>query len=267
MPRTSGREFRAGSLLLLGLLACAMFIIVMGERPEFLHPTYTLTVEFPNATGLSEGSGVYLLGTSVGKVAAKPVPDPGTGLIAVKVKIDRKTALRRDATWKVVAPGFIGDNFITVHPRAYALDEEKAPYLENGDVIQGVASTTWESLQKQARPLIRRVTHAAGQLDDILTRLNSEVLTDETTDDVKQIKSGLLKISADSRALVTNGRDLAAQVKSERSAIGVLLYDKDVKSDLAAFVANYQKSGAIFYHDDSGAGTQGNAARPTWRSR
>jgi hypothetical protein len=115
--------------------------------------------------------------------------------------------------------------------------------------------------------LIHRANHVADQLDDMITRLNTNVLDEAGTKNLKAILVELPILGSDSHRLIKNAKGLIAQVKSGKSAIGILFYDKQARANLKAFIANLKAHGPIFYSDDT-AGPQKNlSSRPPWRAR
>jgi hypothetical protein len=102
-----------------------------------------------------------------------------------------------------------------------------------------------------SKHLIDRANHIAAQLDDMITRLNTDVLSGTSTDDLKETITKLRHMVDNGDAMVGNVNDLLAQAKTGNGAIGRLLYDKQVGDNLAAFIANLKVHGPIFYHDDT----------------
>ena len=66
-------------------------ILFFGEVKDIFKPTYSITVSFPNASGLLKGSDVYLSGAPIGKVTDRSASRfPDTQLVEVGLKIDKK---------------------------------------------------------------------------------------------------------------------------------------------------------------------------------
>jgi hypothetical protein len=85
----------------------------------------------------------------------------------------------------------------------------------------------------------------------MITRLNTDVLSGTSTDDLKETIAKLRQMVDNGDSMVTNANDLLAQAKTGNGAMGRLLYDKQVGDNLAAFIANLKAHGPIFYHDDT----------------
>src|ERR1700677_1747765 len=144
MKQTANLETKVGIFLLLGIGLICTLIIIFGEMPDLFKPSYTLTVTFPNASGLLKGSDVYLSGALIGKVITDPHPIPDTQKVEVNLKIDKNVGIRQDAQYVIGSSGLLGDKFVEVQPVVYpegTLDSAKAPYVTDGEVIEGVEET------------------------------------------------------------------------------------------------------------------------------
>ena len=103
-----------------------------------------------------------------------------------------------------------------------------------------------------SKPLIDRANHIAAQLDDMITRLNTDVLSGTSTDDLKETIAKLRHMVDNGDSMISNANDLLAQAKTGQGALGRLINDKQVGDNLAAFIANLKEHGPIFYKDDTG---------------
>src|SRR5271170_865093 len=119
MKPNSNIETMVGIFLLCGIGVVCTLIIFFGEVPDLFKPTYTLTVKFPNASGLLKGSDVFLSGAVIGKVTTDPHPIPDTQLVEVNLKINSSIRLREDAKYVIGSSGLLGDRFVDVQPYQY----------------------------------------------------------------------------------------------------------------------------------------------------
>src|ERR1700743_3505529 len=114
-PKTNF-ETTVGIFLLLGIGVLCTLILFFGQVQDLFKPTYTLTVQFPNASGLLKGSDVYLSGATIGKVITDPHPIPDPQMVEVNLKIDKSVGIRKDATYVIGSSGLLGDRFVEVKP-------------------------------------------------------------------------------------------------------------------------------------------------------
>jgi phospholipid/cholesterol/gamma-HCH transport system substrate-binding protein len=253
MKQNTNLETKVGIFLLLGIGLICTLIIIFGEMPDLFRPTYMLTVKFPDASGLLKGSDVYLAGAVIGKVTTDPHYIPDSGKVEVNLKIDKDVGIREDATYEIGSSGLLGDRFVVVKPHEYASGEEKAPFVKDGEVIEGVTETGLEDIMSSSKPLIDRANHIAAQLDDMITRLNTDVLSGTSTDDLKETIATLRHMVDNGDSMITNANDLLSEAKTGKGVLGRLINDKQVGDNLAAFMANLKAHGPIFYHDDTTA--------------
>src|ERR1700733_756885 len=130
MKQAANLETKVGIFLLFGIGLICTLIIIFGEVPDLFKPSYTLTVTFPNASGLLKGSDVYLSGALIGKVTTDPHPVPDTQTVEVKLKIDKNVGVRNDAQYVIGSAGLLGDKFVEVRPKLYKEGDEKAPFVK-----------------------------------------------------------------------------------------------------------------------------------------
>jgi ABC-type transporter Mla subunit MlaD len=183
--------------------------------------------------------------------------------VEVNLKIDKNVGIRTDAQYVIGSSGLLGDKFVEVRPVVYSEgtpEDKKAPFVKDGQRIEGATGADMESIMKSAEPLIDKANDIADQLDDMMTRLNKDVLSGTSTDDLKETIAKLRHMVDSGDSMMTNANDLLAQAKTGNGALGRLLYDKQVGDNLAAFIANLKAHGPIFYHDDTADKEQGKNA-------
>jgi phospholipid/cholesterol/gamma-HCH transport system substrate-binding protein len=254
MKQTANLETKVGIFLLLGIGLICTLIIIFGEMPDLFKPTYTVTVKFSDASGLLKGSDVYLAGAVIGKVTTDPVYIPDSQSVEVHLKIDKTVGIREGSTYEIGSSGLLGDRFVVVKPVAYPKgtpDNKRAPFVEDGAEIDGTTEPGLPEIMDASKPLIDRANHIAAQLDDMITRLNVDVFSGTSTDDLKETIAKLRHMVDNGDSMISNANDLLAQAKTGKGALGRLINDKQVGDNLAAFIANLKAHGPIFYHDDT----------------
>jgi phospholipid/cholesterol/gamma-HCH transport system substrate-binding protein len=251
MKQNANLETMVGIFLLVGIGLICTLIIVFGELPDFLKPSYSVTVKFADASGLLKGSDVYLAGAVIGKVTTDPHYIPDTQRVEVNLKINKEVGIREDASYEIGSSGLLGDRFVVVKPAAPKEGAPLAPYVKDGAVIDGETDPGLNGLIRDATPLVDRANHIAAQLDDMITRLNTDVLSGTSTDDLKETISKLRHMVDNGDSMISNANDLLSQAKTGKGVLGRLINDKQVGDNLASFIANLKAHGPIFYHDDS----------------
>ena len=261
MQKKSNTETVVGIFLLMGVGVLCTLILFFGQVEDLFKPTYTVTVKFPNASGLLKGSDVFLSGAHIGKVITDPTPIPDTEKVQVKLKIDSAIKIRDDARYVIGSSGLLGDLYVEVKPHEYpkgTAETDKQPYIQDGADIDGEKGTDLNALAEGAQPLIKTANHIAAQLDDMISRLNKDVLSGTSTADLKETIAKLREmvnkgndLMDNGNAVMKNANDLMTQAKNGKGVIGRLINDKKMGQDLANFVSNLKEHGPIFYSDDS----------------
>ncbi len=249
-------ETKVGIFLLCGIGIICTLILFFGEVKDIFKPTYSLTVTFPNASGLLKGSDVFLSGAHIGKVTTDPTPIPDTEKVEVNLKIDSRVHIRDDAKYVIGSSGLLGDLFVDVKPVEYppgTAEADKKPYVKDGATIEGSANVGLDELAQGAQPLLKKANDIASKLDDMMTKLNDQVLTGTSTDDLKETISKLREMVDNGDTMTKNANDLLSQAKKGNGVIGRLINDKQLGDNVAAFIANLKAHGPIFYKDDTTA--------------
>lgn len=254
MKQTANLETKVGIFLLLGIALVCTLIIIFGELPDLFKPCYSITVKFQNASGLLKGSDVYLSGAAIGKVTTDPRPIPDTQTVEVGLKIDKKIGIRKDAEYVIGSSGLLGNRFVEVRPKVYdkdTPDSEKAAYVQDGDVIEGQTDVDLNKIMEASKPLIDKANDIADQLDVMIRKLNLDVFSATSTDDLKETIAKLRHMVDNGDSMISNANDLLAQAKTGKGTLGRLINDKQTGDNIAAFIANLKAHGPIFYKDDT----------------
>jgi phospholipid/cholesterol/gamma-HCH transport system substrate-binding protein len=261
-------ETKVGLFLMFGIAIICTLIICFGAVGDLFKPTYSLTLTFPDASGLLKGSEVYLSGAEVGKVTTDPQPVPDSQEVTVSLKIDSKVRIRKDAQFTIGSSGLLGDRYVEVTPQTYTSgksDEEKAKYVTDGEHLSGSSTPSLESITTLAQPLIIKANAIADQLDDMITKLNTQVLSGTSTEDLKETVVDLRNLVkkgntlADSGTeMLKNANDVLVDVKDSKGPLGLAINDRESAERLKATLKNLEDlsrnlklHGVLFYSDTS----------------
>lgn len=183
-------EILVGLFLLVGMLLLGGLILEFGSLRSYFRSTYKLKVAFPNASGVKEGSPVFLGGSKVGKVLVHPeLNDTFTGVI-MTLDIFEDVDIPSDATFAIGTKGLMGDALVEIKPTG-KLTNEFIPH-DFDKIIEGDKSGGLSDLQGQAEVVAKKVDLV---LDDIRTamvdvkaameKVNKGALSDSTIQDFK----------------------------------------------------------------------------------
>jgi phospholipid/cholesterol/gamma-HCH transport system substrate-binding protein len=267
-------ETKVGIFLMAGIVVICTLILFFGEVGDIFKPTYSLTVKFANASGLLKGSDVYLAGALIGKVTTDPQPIPDTQEVQVHLKINSSVRIRENASYVIGSSGLLGDLYVEVKPVEYGPDvpeDKRAPYVKDGAVIEGATSSSINDLTNSAEPLIKKANDIAAKLDDMITRLNDDVLSGTSTQDLKETIAKLRDMVDNGDSMVKHADELAVQSKSlighadnffeeaenGHGTVSLLLNDRETRDNIRDLIINLKEHGPVFYHDTAATSDEG----------
>jgi phospholipid/cholesterol/gamma-HCH transport system substrate-binding protein len=254
-------ETKVGLFLMFGIALICGLIIVFGEVPDLFKPTYALTVRFPDASGLLKGSDVYLAGAVIGKVTTDPHYIPDRQSVEVNLKIDKDVGIRTDASYIIGSAGLLGDKFVIVKPVDYKPGDKEAPFVKDGQTIEGASEEGLPQIMAASRPLIDKANDIADQLDEMIRKLNIDVFSGTSTDDLKETIAKLRQMVDNGDSMIANANDLLVQAKTGKGVLGRLINDKQTGDNFRDLIANLKVHGLLFYHDDSADKNKGSGDR------
>ncbi|MEM1060333.1 MAG: MlaD family protein [Verrucomicrobiota bacterium] len=258
-----GNEFKAGIFVLLGAVLIGGMVIYFSQLREQFTPRYSLKVMFPNASGLIEGSLVYMAGVKVGRVDGPPkvIQDDMGVRVEVPVAIDENVKIRSDAKWTIGASGLLGDRYVEVKP----VTGSNRPPLKSGMTVKGDKPPDIQEIAEKLEPLIEQARSVAGNLQQITAKINDRLLTEENSEEITEILIGaedLLRnlntvmeegkfevMAADLRSTLGNVEKLFDKAGSGVGPLYEIMADKETGDNLAAFIANLRTHGILFYSD------------------
>lgn len=234
-------ELQVGAFVLTGLIVLGVLVVAFGRVGGWLKPTYEITVQFDNASGVIKNSQVLYRGAKVGTVADRPRIQAGGRYVELPLQIQAGIQIPTNAGFQVGSYGLLGDRFINIIPP----QQESGQYLEPGAVVTGLPTTGINDLAERAEPVIQK-------LDAIAAKLESEVFTHEFAQNlnaaVKNANSTLARVDA-----------LMAEAQAGKGILHTLLKDPQAAADLKAILAevrmltyNLRRRGVLFYSDVAG---------------
>ncbi|HSJ03663.1 MAG TPA: MlaD family protein [Verrucomicrobium sp.] len=182
-------ELLVGLFLFIGLLLMAYLILQFGSVREVFKPTYPLTVELVDGTGIKESTPVMLGGSRVGKVTQKPVLNAAQNGVVISLKVYQETKIASDAKFSIGTSGLLGDSYIEIKPSG----KPPTGYIEPGAHIKGEVSAGLAGLQNSAEQIANKVDVALedirGAVADLrlsLKHVNEGALSEQGMKDVKE---------------------------------------------------------------------------------
>jgi len=195
-------EFFVGLFVLIGLGVIAAMVLTLGRFSAGMQSLYTITVEFPNASGLVKGCDVLISGAKVGTVKAAPRLTGSKFAVAVDLTINEIVQIPRTSNFQIRTSGMLGDAYVDVVPPPKYTD---ADYARPDETIIGTKVSGFDELTSKGGDLVERMnteilTKLSGSLDEIKiasASLNSRFLTDRNMKNVEDTFANLKTVTGD----------------------------------------------------------------------
>lgn len=208
-------EVKVGLFVFIGLMAIAIMAVQFGRMGQGLKKFYSVTVEFPNASGLIKDAQVQLAGAVVGQVADIPQIRSGhIGTVFVELKIQDDIKIPVNAWFVIGSSGLLGDKFVQIAPPA-DFDPKKFnandpdQIIKAGSVIQGTEEGGFNALTKKGDEVMGKLNVNLEQLKTTLNEVNTKlpiILSDENLNNLKASFASI-KTTGDNFAKVSGKLD------------------------------------------------------------
>lgn len=261
-------EFKVGLFVFAGLAMLAALVVQFGRLGEGLKTYYALTIRFNDASGLLKGSDVLLAGARIGKVADGPrLVREGNG-VAVPLKIYDYIKIPEASKFTVGSSGLLGDRFVNVAMPPGT----PTKFLQPNALINGTRETGIDDLTREGGALMGDLRGVVKKIDTTMTRLNEEVISKETAENLKSSvahlneatgnfsdaskKLGGVVDKADSamdstKKAADDLEQVLTSTKQGKGLLGALLTNQELANDLRALVSNLRAHGILFYRDSA----------------
>jgi len=183
-------EWKVGLFLAVALVLAAALVINFSKGTNPFTDTTLLHLTTRNVDGLKRNSVVMMAGVPVGKVSAIHL-NTDTGIVTLDAKINAEYEIRADAKFFIETAGFLGDKYISVIPGA-----NKLPPLEDGAKVACEESFDLVRTARSATDLMDELKTVASQITNIVERVDSKLLDEQTLTNLAAGLSNLREISA-----------------------------------------------------------------------
>jgi phospholipid/cholesterol/gamma-HCH transport system substrate-binding protein len=209
-----------GAFVLLMLAAAGLFVVWLGRyQAEEAYAYYDIYFA-ESVTGLQKGGAVRYQGVEVGRVEDIRIDPTDIQRVKVRVRVDRGTPIRRDATATLELQGITGLVFVQIKggSNQAAMLPERAE--EPIPVIPSRPSLTAQILEG-APNLLGQATALMQQAQELLNADNRRALT-ETLRNVRDLTENLVGYTERIDALLASGTDLTRDAQTAIEEYGAL---------------------------------------------
>ena len=196
-------EWKVGLFLAISLVLTAALVVKFSKGTNPFTEIYLLRLTTKNADGLKRNSVVLMAGMPVGKISAIHL-DTNTGIVTLDAKIKAEYEIRADAKFFIETKGFLGDKFIGISgiPGSIALP------LEDGAIVACEESFDLVRTARSATDLMDGLKTVASQITNIVNRIDSKLLDEQTLTNLAAGLSNLREISAEASATIAGVNQL-----------------------------------------------------------
>jgi len=157
-----------------------------------------LTVQVRDATGIRAGVPVRFGGVTVGEVAGQPEVGEQFTTLEIPLRIREGRRIPRGSEVRVGTSGLMGDSFIRILPPAGAPNT----FYEPGETVAagsggslGEVAVSAEETLNRANESLTRLGETVANLDDVLERMETGVLSDENVGNLTTLLEELSRSS------------------------------------------------------------------------
>ena len=229
-------EWKVGLFLTISLVVTAALVINFSKGTNPLTKIYTIHLTTKNVDGLVKNAVVMMAGVPVGKISAIHL-NTDDYIVTLDAKIKAKYQILADAKFFIETAGFLGDKYIGVIP-----GENKLPHLQDGDIVVCQESFDLVRAARSATDLMDELKTVASQITNIVNRIDSKLLDEQTLTNLADGLSNLREISEEASAtitavnqlILTNTPPINAAIENVVSFSGQL---KDAGTDLRSLIS------------------------------
>jgi len=189
-------EWKVGLFLTISLVVTAALVINFSKGTSPLTKIYTIHLTTKNVDGLVRNAVVMMAGVPVGRISAIRL-NTDTYTVTLDAKIKAEYQIRGDAKFFIETAGFLGDKYIGVIP-----GENKLPHLKNGATVDVQESFDLVRAARSATDLMDELKTVASQITNIVNRIDSKLLDEQTLTNLADGLSNLREISAEASATI-----------------------------------------------------------------
>lgn len=205
---------KVGAFVATGIIVVALLLLSFSKGFSLFAPTYELHLKATSVGGLRDGSAVLMSGVRIGEVVASDMAPDGQGVV-IRLKIHQRYSIRDDARFVIDQIGFLGDQYVAVHPQKNA-----GKPLPPGAEVVCEEPFNLQEVVRSTTGLIQRVDQTVQVLNDAMQRLDRTVFHEQTLTNLTVTMSNFRLVSERTLTLV-DGLGRLVQTNSPPISISV----------------------------------------------
>lgn len=275
-------ELKVGVFVFAGLAVLAALVVQFGRVGEGFKHYYSLTVQFPDASGLLKGSDVLLAGAKIGRVSDGPRLMKESHGVEVPLRIFDYVKIPRGAKFTVGASGLLGDRFVAVAMPS----GPPTAYFSPNETVAGTRETGLDDLTREGQKLVGDLRTAVQNVNATILRLNEQALSsgnmenlkssiehlnqtttalaetskkfdsvvekaDATMGSAKKTSDDLQGVIGDARRMIGSATNVMREATNGPGLLPTMLSDRKLADDLRALISNLRSHGVLFYRNSA----------------
>jgi ABC-type transporter Mla subunit MlaD len=234
-----GVEVLVGLFLVIGFAFIGVMVLTFGRVGQSLQKFYSITVEFPNASGLVKDSDVLLAGARIGHVADPPRLTGKSYTVTVRLAIRDDVKLPRKSTFLVGSSGLLGDRYVDVIPQEnFDPNDVAAP----GELIQGTRATGLDDLTVKGGVVMDQLIAELEEIKKMTESINQELLSQKNLHNLEETFANLRTTTSN---FTESSKKLDAVLNSAQTVVdtakGTMKTADGAATDLRTAIADFRK--------------------------
>lgn len=231
MAQEKFQNLRLGIFILMGTLFLIIAFYLVGKKRNLFGPSFAISAQFKNVSGLMPGNNVRFGGIDIGTV--KSVEIISDSSINVVMVIDEKESkfIKKNAIASVGTDGLMGNKLVNISSMGNATQS-----VEEGDILQAVHPIEMDDMIRTLNETNKNIHVITDNLMTITDRVKGKnslwtLLMDK--DIAENVKNAIVNINLtgkNSAILTGNLKSITEDIKSGKGSIGALVTDTVISS-------------------------------------
>ena len=234
MEKENKRGVIVGAFVFLALVIFVLGVMTLGGQKSLFNKGATIHAKFDEVSGLQPGNNVQYAGVKVGTVEDITFDKNGLVDVAMNIKKDVLSLIKKNARAKVGSEGFIGNKMVVIYGGT-----PNAPVVENGSTLTVDRTISTEemmdTLQKNNRNLMVITNNFRVLTDRMVNGEGSiaKLLNDEQLfRDLQQSTAAIKLAAAHAQIMATNFSNYTNRLTTKGALANDLVTDTVIFSRL-----------------------------------
>jgi len=210
MEKQSGKTWKLGMFVSIGLLLFIMAIYFIGKQKNLFGSTFRITSNFKTVSGLEIGNNVRFSGINIGTIDEIRLVNDSSVVVGMVIKDDVREFIKTDARASIGSDGLMGDKVLTISPGA-----KSQTIVENNGQIASINGIEMNDIMKSVKKSVDNVgvisselaifSHSMNNGNGALARLVSDdKMANSVSNTLSNLESGTKGFSQNMEAAKSN---------------------------------------------------------------